>query len=71
MISSRTLQKMGANIKNARLKANLTQIEVAHRADISVNHYARIERGEINLLLATLEAILKVLNARSSTILSF
>lgn len=34
-------------LKNARLKAKLTQMEVAERADIHVNYYARIERGEV------------------------
>lgn len=38
---------LGIKLKNARMKANLTQEEVADRADVSVNYYARIERGEV------------------------
>ncbi len=33
--------------KDAREKANLTQVEVAERAGIHVNYYARIERAEV------------------------
>jgi transcriptional regulator with XRE-family HTH domain len=33
--------------KNAREKARLTQAEVAEKAGIHVNYYARIERAEV------------------------
>lgn len=33
--------------KDAREKANLTQVEVAEKAGIHVNYYARIERAEV------------------------
>lgn len=33
--------------KKARLRAGLTQVEVAERAGIHVNYYARIERAEV------------------------
>lgn len=34
--------------KEAREKSGLTQAEVAKKAQIHVNYYARIERGEVN-----------------------
>jgi len=62
---------IGVNIKSARLKSGFTQSEVARKARISTNHYARIERGEINASIETLEAILEVLKVKSSKILPF
>jgi len=37
---------IGNIFKEAREKAGLTQAEVAKKAGIHVNYYARIERGE-------------------------
>ncbi len=71
MSKSKTQSIIGANIKEARMKSGLTQSEVADKAGISVNHYARIERGEVNLSVETLEAILEVLATKSSKILPF
>lgn len=47
-------QKIGKKLKEARKKIDLTQEEVAKKADISINYYARIERDEEN---PTLEII--------------
>lgn len=38
---------LGIKLKQARNKAKLTQEEVADKAEVSVNYYARIERGEV------------------------
>ena len=43
--------------KKARLKAKLTQAQVAKKADISVNYYARIERGEVNPTVDVVDSI--------------
>ncbi len=37
---------LGNKLKQARKKAKLTQEEVAEKAEIHVNYYARIERSE-------------------------
>ena len=37
---------LGDKLKRAREKAKMTQAEVAAKAGIHVNYYARIERGE-------------------------
>ncbi len=64
-------QKIGKKLKEARKKLDLKQIDVANKADISVNYYARIERDEQNPTLETMERILKVLKVKSSDILPF
>ena len=64
-------QKIGKKLKEARKKLNMTQIDIANKADISVNYYARIERDEQNPTLETMERILKVLKVKSSDILPF
>lgn len=71
MDKANTQSKIGKGIKTARLEAGLIQSEVAKKAKISTNHYARIERGEINPSIETLEAILEVLKIKSSKILPF
>ncbi len=63
--------QIGKNIKKARIKAKLTQADVAEKADIHVNYYARIERGEVNPSIEIVEAIAKALKVRSSEILPF
>ena len=64
-------QKIGKKLKEFRLKIGLKQSDVAKKADISVNYYARIERDEENPTIETLERILKVLKVKSSDILPF
>lgn len=63
--------KIGKTLKDARKKLGLKQSDVAERADISVNYYARIERNEENPTLETLERVLKALKLKSSDVLSF
>ncbi len=63
--------KIGKKLKDARKKLGLKQFDVAEKADISVNYYARIERNEENPTLETLERVLKALKLKSSDVLSF
>lgn len=64
-------QKIGKKLKEARLKIGLRQIDIAKKAEISVNYYARVERDEENPTIETLQKIAKVLKVRSSDILPF
>lgn len=66
-----TDSQMGENLKKARLKVGLTQSEVAEKAGINVNHYARLERGEVTASLGTLKNLLKILKVKSKDILPF
>lgn len=63
--------KIGKKLKETRKKLGLKQAEVANKAEISVNYYARIERDEENPTLETLERVLKALKLKSSDVLSF
>lgn len=64
-------QKIGKKLKEARKKIGLTQEDVAKKAAISINYYARIERDEENPTLETLERVLKALKLKSSDVLPF
>lgn len=66
-----TQEKIAINLRTARDKKRLTQEEVAKKADISTNHYARIERGETSPNLETFERIIKSLGVKSKDVLPY
>lgn len=55
-------EDIGKIFREAREKAGLTQAEVAKKADIHVNYYARIERGDPESRGIVLNRIAKALN---------
>lgn len=61
-------QELGEKIKIAREKANLTQEELANKAGMSSNYFAKIERGEINTTILKFYKIKKALNVEASDI---
>lgn len=54
-------QKLAKILKDAREKAGLTQAEVAEKAGIHFNYYARVERGEVTPRVDIVENIAKAL----------
>lgn len=66
-----TQVQFGNNIKKARIKAGFTQQQVADKAGMHVNYYARIERGEENPSYDTLEKIMKALGIKSKEVMPF
>ena len=66
-----TQEVIASNLRKARDKKHLTQEEVAEKAEISTNHYARIERGEALPNLETFERIIKSLGVKSKDILPY
>jgi DNA-binding XRE family transcriptional regulator len=64
MGSQKDLKELGNKLKEAREKANLTQAEVASKAGMNTNYYARIERGEINTSYEKLHRIAEVLKLK-------
>ena len=63
--------KLGKNLKEVREKKKMTQAEVAKLADITINYYARIERGEENPTFEVLKGLTTALKIKSSDILPF
>lgn len=61
----------GEYLKKIRESQGLTQKQVSDKADIHVNYYARIERGEENFTFEVLEKIVKALHIKSSDIMPF
>jgi transcriptional regulator with XRE-family HTH domain len=66
-----TRKEVANRIKEIRLSKGLTQTDVAKRGEINVGYYARVERGEIEPSVGTLERIATGLDVRSSEILPF
>ena len=64
-------KQFGKNIRIARNKTKLTQQQIADKAGVHVNYYARIERGEENPSYEALEKIIKALGIKSSGVLPF
>ena len=64
-------KQIGKKLKEARKKLAMKQSDVADKAKISVNYYARIERNEENPTLETLERVLRALKLKSSDVLTF
>ncbi|MFA6336011.1 MAG: helix-turn-helix transcriptional regulator [Bacteroidales bacterium] len=65
---AKILKNFGEQIREARTRAKLTQIEVAAKAGVDVNYYARIERGISNPSFLKLHSIMTVLNMASISI---
>lgn len=66
MTSNDTLRKeLGEKLRSIREKAHLTQQQVADAADMHVNYYARIERGEENPSLDKIEDVKRALKIKS------
>lgn len=62
---------MGQKLKQIREKRNMTQADVATKANITINYYARIERGEENPSFEIIKGLTVALKVRSSEILPF
>lgn len=58
----------GQILREARLKKDLTQVEVADKAGIHPNTYAKIERGENKPSSESLKGLIKVLSIEPSKI---
>jgi transcriptional regulator with XRE-family HTH domain len=64
MMRYKIAQKVGKKIRLARKKLELSQEEAAAKSGIHVSTYGRIERGEINTPLQTLNRISQALKTK-------
>jgi transcriptional regulator with XRE-family HTH domain len=67
----KTRQDIASKLKKYRLKKGLFQTDVAKKAGLNSNFYAKVERGEAIPSVITLKKILGALGVKSSEILSF
>lgn len=70
-MSEESKKQIAKRFRETRVKSGLTQGELAARAVLSTNYYARIERAEVKPSIETLEKIVKALGIKSSDILPF
>ena len=70
-LSRDTAIKIGEKIKEARLQQGTTQAEVAEKAGLNTNYYARVERGDATATLEAIQKIARALKVKSSDILPF
>ena len=63
------LVRYGKRLRKARLEKGLTQLELADKAGVSVNHCALIERGVNNPSVTTFTNIIEVLGLKPNDIL--
>ncbi len=70
-MTGKSIKAIAAKLKRTRLDKGLTQLEVADKADLSTNYYARIERAEVSPSVETLEKLVRALKIKSSDILPF
>lgn len=66
-----TTQKIATKLKELRLQKGFTQADLAHKAGINPNTYAKIERAEQAATVKMLERIATALGVELSQIFTF
>ena len=69
--SDGTMKKVAKKLKSLRLDRDLTQAEIADKAKMSTNYYAKIERGEVRPSVDIYERLAKALKVTASDIFPF
>ena len=64
------LKKLGKEICAARKRQNMSQAELAEKADLSITYISKIECGHKNISAYTLARITEALNVPSSEIIA-
>jgi len=70
-MTDKTTKQIASKIKQIRLEKDLTQVELAKKATINSNYYAKIERSDLKPSIETLEKIIKALGVKSSDVFPF
>ncbi|MBQ3819041.1 helix-turn-helix transcriptional regulator [bacterium] len=63
------LLKIGQSVRYLRIKKNLSQEELAYRAELNINSISTLERGINNIKIKTLYKIAEALNVDIDEIL--
>jgi transcriptional regulator with XRE-family HTH domain len=61
-MSAGYLKRLGPRLRELRKNAHMTLEDLADKAGINPNYIARVERGEVNVTVQTLERIARGLN---------
>jgi transcriptional regulator with XRE-family HTH domain len=64
-------KKVAKKLKALRVERNLTQADIAEKAQMSTNYYAKIERGELRPSVDIYERLAKALKVTASDIFPF
>jgi transcriptional regulator with XRE-family HTH domain len=64
-------RQVAKKLKAIRLECNLRQIDVAEKAGIHPQYYAKIERAEVRPSIDMYKRVAKALNVKSSDIFPF
>ncbi len=67
-MSEKTRRTIAKNLKQIRLRKGMTQADVAKKAGVSVNYYARIERADVRVSAEVVLDIVKALGAKSTDV---
>lgn len=70
-MTDKTRKLIAHNLKKARQRRHQTQADLAKKAGISTNYYARIERAEVTPSIDVLEAVVKAVGVKSSDVLPY
>jgi transcriptional regulator with XRE-family HTH domain len=66
-----TTRKVAKKLKSLRRDRDLTQADIAEKAKMSTNYYAKIERGEVRPSVDIYERLAKALKVTASDIFPF
>lgn len=65
------LKSVGNKIRSIRIEQGLTLEEFADKTDLNLSYLGKIERGEKNVTLLTLEKIINTLNIAPTSLFDF
>ena len=66
-----TTSRIADKLKTIRISRGLTQADVAKKAIINANYYAKVERAEAAITIRTLRKVVEALEVKSSDVLPF
>ncbi|HYV94656.1 MAG TPA: helix-turn-helix transcriptional regulator [Chitinophagales bacterium] len=65
------LKRFGSQLRKLRTQRKWTMEELANKADIEISQVHRIESGQVNTTLSTLNALSKALSIPLKTLMDF
>lgn len=65
------LDRFGRHLKSLREAKGLSQEKLANLCDVTISQISRIERGQVNTTISTLEVLAKALEISRSELMDF